>query len=468
MRISGKELNATEGPLLGKIIRYVIPLMLTHMLQVFYSVADMMVVDLSNEADAVGAVGTTIPFVNLIINLCIGFATGTTVVLGHALGARDEEGSSRTVHTSVLLSLGLGIIGAVIGISLSRPILSVMGATGSVLDLATTYINIYLLGLPFIAVSTYIAAIFRTVGKANIPLYGALVCGAVNLGMNIFFIKVCSMSVDGVALATLIANVLSTVIYMFFILREKGSCRLSFKKLCFDRKIAKKIFKAGLPVGMQSTLMSLCNMYVQSSVLAINNLLTPEGATFQPVIKGDSAVANLEYLAYSGVSACFSASIVFTGQNYGAKKIERIPRVYGICTLLSVSITALLCGIMLLLNEPLLSLYGVYKGAEGTAEALAYNSAMTRFMLCTFSKIIVAVSEVGVGCSRGLGKATAPTVIDLACQGIFPVLWCLTIFPAFETLVALYLLYPVSRALSAISQTLLANISLKKCKASFT
>ena len=455
MNIKGKS-DITEGKMFFKIVKYVIPLMLTHMLQVFYSIADMMVVDLSGSQDAVGAIGTTVPFVNLIINLCIGFATGTTVVLGYSLGAKNDEKSAKTVHTSLVLAGVLGLLGAALGISLAHPLLSLMGAQGQVLELAVLYIRIYLGALPFIAVSTYVAAIFRAMGNGQVPLWTALSCGAINLGLNVFFVKGCGMSVDGVATATFISNFISTVIYLYFLAIERGCCRFSFRKLSFDKKIAGEIFKAGLPVGVQSSLMSLCNMYVQSSVLSLNNLLTPEGAAFQPIIKGDSAVTNLEYLAQSGIVATSSAAIVFTSRHRGARKPERIPRLIFICAAISFGLTAFFCGMMLLFNKPLLSLYGVENGVVGSAEALGYNTALMRLLICTCSFLFSAVSEISVGCSRGLGSSTLPTVIDFVCQGMIPVLWCAVAFPLLPTAVMLYLLYPISRIISAIGQSALA------------
>ncbi len=381
MAKSSKALVLTEGNILSKIIVYAIPLMLTHLLQFFYSSADMMIVELSTEADAVGAIGTTLPFVNLILNICMGFATGTTVVVGKRIGTGDTDGISRAVHTSVLLSAIFGLCTGGLGIAIARPVLILMHTEGRLLDLAVTYICIYFAGLPFIAISTYIGAIIRAKGDSATPLWVTSLCGGLNLVLNLFFVVLCKMSVDGVAIATLISNMISTFIFLICLYRSKGPCAFRIKKLAIEGAAAKEIVRAGLPIGIQGSMMSLCNMYFQSSILLVNNLVTPDGAPFQPVIKGNSAVANMEEIAYAGTSSVFQSAIVFTSQNEGAGRYDRIKRIFGWCILVTTLITSCFSLAILVFNRPLLSLYGVHALTDGSVEAIAYSAAMKRIYL---------------------------------------------------------------------------------------
>ena len=208
---SSKKIEMTEGPLFGKILTFVLPLMITNLLQVFYNAADMVVVSLSNEPDAVGAIGMTGSFINLVLNVLMGFATGANVVIARHIGAKEEDKVSRAVHTSVILSVGFGIISGIIGIIISRPVLSIIGADGRLLMLAVRYTIIYFAGAPFISATNYLIAIFRAKGDTKTPLAILSVSGLCNVVLNLLFVLVLGFSVEGVALATTIANAVSAV-----------------------------------------------------------------------------------------------------------------------------------------------------------------------------------------------------------------------------------------------------------------
>ena len=259
-----KNINMTEGPLLGKIIIFVLPLMASNLLQVLYNSADMMVVSLSHEPDAVGAIGTTGSLINLIVNLFIGFATGTNVILGQNLGAKDDRQASKTVHTSLVLSVVLGLLASVVGILFSGPILRLMGAEDKLLDLAITYTQIYFIGVPFASVTNYAVAIFRAKGDTKTPLYVLAVSGVINVLLNLFFVMVCGLSVEGVAIATAVANMLSAAVLLFILSRDEGPCRFSFRGLGIDNKAILRILKIGLPAAIQGALFSI---YRKSALL---------------------------------------------------------------------------------------------------------------------------------------------------------------------------------------------------------
>lgn len=438
----------TEGPLFGKIFLFAVPLIITNLLQMLYNAADMMVVSLSSEPDAVGAIGMTGAFINLVLNVFVGFSTGANVMVAKYLGAKDDENASRTTHTAIVMSVIFGVASAVIGLFISRPILSLMGARGKLLDLATTYTLIYFCGVPFVSVANYFISIFRAKGDTRTPLYILSITGILNVGLNLFFVLVCGLSVEGVALATSIANVVSVIFLALKLSRDEGPCRFSFKKLCFDRKAFRDILRIGLPAGVQGSLFSISNMLIQSSILRMNAILAPAQSGFEPVVNGNAAAANLEGFAYTAQNTIYQAAITFTSQNAGAKKHKRIYRIMGCCYLLGACVATTFALTMFFLREPLLALYGIREAAAGTLEQIAFNTAVTRMTFIFVPYIVISLMEVGCGIVRGLGKSISSTIISLLGACAFRVVWILFVFNNFPSLEIIYISYPISWVLT--------------------
>ncbi|MBQ9802923.1 MAG: MATE family efflux transporter [Clostridia bacterium] len=452
----------TEGPLFGKILLFILPLMATNLLQTFYNAADMMVVGLSSEPDAVGAIGITGAFINLVLNIFVGFATGANVVVARHLGAREDDRTSRTVHTALAISLLFGSASMILGLFISRPVLAMMGADCKLLDLATLYTQIYFAGVPFLALTNYLIAIFRAKGDTKTPLYVLAAAGLLNVVLNLFFVLVCDMSVEGVALATSISNLTSALLLLFKLSRDAGPCRFRFKKLCIDRSAFKKIVYIGVPAGVQGSLFSLSNMLIQSSILQINNAMCPPTGTYQPVVKGNSAAANLEGFAYTAENSVYQGAITFTSQNTGAAKYERVWRVMLCCYAITLCVSLLFGGTIFLLKEPLLALYDVAPGAAGSLEQIAYDAACTRIIYLLIPYFLIAFMEVGCGVVRGLGKSMSSAVISLLGACVLRVVWIFTVFRANPTLEVIYFSYPLSWALTAIAQFLCAALALRQ------
>ncbi len=452
----------TEGKIFGKMIYFILPLMLTNLLQTFYNAADMMVVSLSGEADAVGAIGTTGSVITLVVNIFIGFSTGTGVLVARHLGSKNDRGVSRTVHTSVLLSVILGVLGAVVGIIFARPLLVWMGADAKLLDLATTYTFIYFLGVPFISLTNYALQIIRAKGDTRTPLIVLGISGLVNVLFNLFFVLACGMSVEGVALATAIANALSAVTLLLVLNRDDGPCHFELRWLSIDRDSLKNIVAIGLPAGIQSALFSISNIIIASSLLTVNDLMTPEGANFEPVISGNAAVANLNGFVYTATNSVYLASITFTSQNVGAKKYSRIPRVMACAFAITMSVGIFLSTLILVLHRPLLSLYGVEGGAEGTLEHIAYQTAYTKILIETMPYFLLAFMEVGSGIMRGMGKSLTTTVITLIGTCLLRIVWIYTVFAAYQNVAAIYLSYPISWFVTGVVQLAFAIVIVRK------
>ncbi len=452
---SSKSMNMTEGPIFSKMLVFIIPLMITNLLQVLYNAADMVVVSLSSEPDAVGAIGLTGSFINLIINIFFGFATGANVVVARHLGAREDDRASRATHTALVMAVIFGFISVGVGFIISRPVLSLMGAEGKLLELATTYTYIYFLGAPFIALTNYLIAIFRAKGDTRTPLVILSLSGLANVLLNLFFVLFCGLSVEGVAIATAISNVVSAFFLLVMLSRSEDACKFSFKRLCLDRQAFKDILYIGLPAGIQGSLFSLSNMLMQSSILQVNNAIAPPATSeFAPIVRGNSAAANLETFIYTAQNSAYQAVITFTSQNAGAQSYKRIYRVMGWGYLISVLISVFTSLILFVARNPLLALYNVSDAAVGTLEHIAYEGAMLRFYYVFVPYFIISLMEVGCGLVRGLGKAISSTVISLIGAGVFRVAWIFTVFKyvfaktcdtnPLEALISIYVSYPIS------------------------
>lgn len=431
----------TEGPLFSKILIFVLPMMATNLLQVAYNAADMMVVSLSSEANSVGAIGLTGPFVNLILNLFIGFAVGANVVIAKHIGAKEGGLASRVVHSSLILAVILGVFGCLIGLLVSRPVLALLGAEGNLLDLATLYTRVYFLGAPFVALTNYAVAIFRAKGDTKTPLYILTASGLVNVILNLIFVLIFGMSVDGVALATVISNVMSSVLLILCLSRSDDDCRFEWKKLGMDRRSLRDIIRVGLPAGIQSALFSFSNMMIQSSILRVNDILAP-GSVYEPVVDANAAVSNLNGFIYTATNSVCQASVAFTSQNVGAGRYDRVKKVLINCYAITITVGLIASSLIMILNRPLLSLYGIHDG-EGLA-AIAYESAMIKMSCETLPYFILAFMEVGCGVLRGLGRSMTSAVVSLIGACLLRVVWLLTVFEYFLTLESIYISYPVS------------------------
>ncbi|MCR5808220.1 MAG: MATE family efflux transporter [Clostridiales bacterium] len=435
-----KEIDMLNGPLLGKVFLFALPLVITNMLQVLYNAADMIVAGMSNVKGAIGSIGTTTAMINLILNVFMGFSVGTNVVVARNIGKNDPEATGAAVHSSLIVGLITGVFCGILGQAVCRPVLRLLGDQGHILDLATLYTRIYFAGVPFIALSNYLIAIFRAKGDTATPLVILAGTGLLNVLMNLFFVLVCGMSVDGVALATVLANVASTLLLGLTLMRDKGVCRLDLKKLRLDREAVREIIRDGLPAGVQGALFSLSNMLIQSTVIGINNRVCPGGSD---VIDGNAAAGNLEGFAYVATNSVYQASVSFTSQNYGAAKYKRIREVMRSCYFVTGMIAIAVAGILLIFHKPLLSLYSL--------GSLSEETAMLRMKIMLTPYFTLAFMEVGSGVLRGLGRSTTSTAISLIGSCVFRVIWIMTVVKLVDELWIVYLSYPISWSLTAIT-----------------
>ena len=459
-----KKKDLTTGPLFTKMLLFILPVLASNLLQILYNAADMMIVGLSSESNAVGAIGTTSPIIHLVVNVFIGISTGANVMIARHLGEKNEHTVSRSVHTAIAMSVIFGAASAAVGFFCCEPLLLLMGAKEDLLQLATLYTKIYFLGVPFISISNYAIAIFRAKGDTRTPLTVLSLTGLLNVALNLFFVLVCDLSVEGVALATSIANIANAVVLIFLLTREQGPCRFSFKRLCLDKKSFIEIVHIGIPSGIQSALFSLSNILIQSSILRVNNAFMVQGNDYQPIVNGNAAAANLESFVFTAINAVHLATVTFTGQNAGAKKPSRVWRVLWLGLACSLAVTVLFTATIFLLHVPLFALYGVKDGAVGSLEHIAFDAARQRILYHLLPLVIYACFDTANAVARGLKKAITATVISLIGTCALRVLWILTVFEYYENLVSIYLSYPISWLFTAIPTFILALTALKKLK----
>lgn len=461
MKTIAKKTDMTEGKIFGKFVSYALPFMFTNLLQVLYNAADVIVVGLSSEPDAVGAVGTTSAFINLIVGLYTGTSVGAEVVISRAIGRRDDEETSRATHTAIVFGLLFGVVCGIVGFFIARPILAAMGNSGKLLSLASTYTRIYFLGTPVVALTNLAVAVLHAEGDSRTPFIVLTIAGIANVVLNLFFVLVCGMSVEGVAIATVASNAISAVVLLVKLFREKSVCRLHIKKMRIHGKTLGKIVKVGLPAAVQSSLFSISNMLIQSSIVSVNNSLAGENAEYQPVVKANSAGTGIESFLYTAIDSVGKAAVSFVGQNSGAGKTDRLWKFLKISYAISFVLGVALPALALLLRNPLLALYGIRPATEGLA-GIAYEAAITRMLVMFVPYFTIAFMQLGSGILQGLGKAVVASVTSLIGACVFRVVWIFTAFAAEPTLFMIYVSYPISWALVAGTHFVVILRTLKR------
>ena len=447
--IQKTQMDMTTGSLFINILRFILPLMATNLLQQLYHSADIMIAGMSHEPDAVGAIGSTGSFLALIRNVFIGLSVGANVVVARHIGANDQDKTSRAIHTSICMSLLFGIAGVIVGIALTRPVLIGMGYTGNLLKLAVRYSYIYLACLPFLSLTNFLAAILQAQGNTRSSLCIFTSTGMLNILLNLFFVKIVGLSVEGVAIATAIANLVSAVAFWIYISQKGGSCKIRFSKLRMHRDEFTDIFWVGFPAGVQSALFSLSNIIIQSSILQVNNAVTPTNSAYAPVIKGNSAAQDIETFIFQALAATTVCAGAFTAQNVGAGNYRRVRKAFGEIIWVSIVIALLMSAGAILFRNPLLALYGV-KNAQDPLSVIAYDAAITRIWWKWPTFCIYAIMNACAGAIRGLGKSSLSAMISIFTTCIFRVVWIYTVFKHFGNLESIFISYPISWLLSVL------------------
>lgn len=430
------EMDMCSGPLLGKILVYAIPLMLSGILQLLFNAADVIVVGRFAGHESLAAVGSTSALINLLINVFIGLSIGANVLVAQYFGAGKEKEVQDTVHTAITISLICGLALVFLGIFAAGPLLKIMGTPDDVLEKAILYMRVYFTGMPVLMLYNFGAAILRAVGDTKRPLYFLIAAGVVNVILNLGFVILLHMGVAGVALATVLSQCISAVLVCRCLMKSDSAYRLDLSRLGVRWRTLKRIAQIGLPAGFQGAVFSVSNVLIQSSINAFDSV----------AMAGSTASANLEGFVYNAMNAVYQTNLSFTSQNLGGGKFERINRILLLCLGVVTVVGVVMGGGFALLGPQLLRIY------SSDPEVIRFG--MVRLTIICGMYFICGWMDVLVGSLRGLGSSVIPMVVSLAGACGLRIVWIFTVFQWHHSLNVLYLSYPVTWAVTAAAHLL--------------
>lgn len=430
-----QKLDMLNGSIWNKLPVFALPIAATGILEQLFNASDIAIVGNFAQTDktaAVAAVGANSPIIGLILNLFIGIALGANVVIANAIGRDDKQTVQKAVHTSMVVSVIGGVLVAIIGELIAEPLLTVLNVPDDVLELALLYLRIYFLGMPVILLYNFEAAIFRSIGETKMPLIALTLSGILNVLLNLFFVIVLKMSVNGVATATVLANIVSAGILYIKLVKSDKYIKVEFKKLRIDGKVFAKIMQIGLPAGIQSAVFAVANIVIQG---AINSLGTV-------VIAASSAAFNIEIIAYNVMNSFSQACTTFVGQNFGANKIDRCKKTLFLCLIEDAIASGTAILIVLITGKFLLSIF------NNNPEVIEIG--YTRLVIIFIAYIFSMLYEVMSGYLRGFGFSLVPAILTTVGVCVLRIIWINTVFPANRTFVTIMTAYPVSLATTAL------------------
>lgn len=428
--------SMTEGSLWNKILGFAFPLALTGILQQMFNAADIAVVgnftgDLGEACMA--AVGANTPIINFIVNGFLGISLGTNVVIANAVGSKDDETVKKAVHTSMIVAVIGGILVALLGELLAEPILRSQNIADDSVNMAILYFRIYIAGTPVILLYNFEAAIFRGIGNTRMPFIALVISGVINIGLNIFFVVFMHRTVDGVATATVISNMISGIILLLFLRKSKTPARFDEKRLKVDWPILGKIVKIGIPASLQACVFSAANIIIQS---AINGLGTVVAAA-------SSAAFNIEIFSYYVLNSFGQACTTITGQNYGAKKIDRCKKTLKLCLLEGIVIEGLMVATLLICGKNLISIF--------TDNPELVEIGYIRVLFITTAHLFSLFYDVMSGYMRGYGISLSPALVTMFCICGIRIFWIYTVFEKFRSFQTIMTVYPISLGTTAVA-----------------
>ena len=428
--------DLTQGNLLKQILMFTLPIIATGVLQLLFNTADLIVVKSASET-ASGAVSATHALNNLTVNLIMGISIGAGVLVAKYFGANDKKGLYEVVHTSFPTAFFGGLIFGAIGFIFARKLLELLNTPADMIDQSTTYIRIIFCGAPFNVVYNFGASILRSVGNTRKPLLYLTIAGITNVLLNMFFVFVCKLDVEGVALATIISQLLSAILVVRQLTKVDGPHKLNLKEMKIYPQQLKKMICIGLPAGIQGAMFSISNILIQSSINSFDSL----------VVTANGASHNIEGYVYTCMNSFHQTAVAFVGQHVGANKHKRILKIALTCVACVVTVGLILGFGAYMMGEPLLRLL-INKNIVD--QALEFG--LLRLSIIGVTYCLCGFMDVMCGVLRGMGKSTEPMLMTIACVCGLRILWIYTVFAQHHTLQILYLSYPISWAVCVVFQ----------------
>ena len=427
-------IEMTSGSIWRNLLVFSLPLILAQVLQVLFNLSDVAVAGKFADYKALGAVGSTSLLVSLFIGFLLGMGNGVNVCAARRLGAGDARGTERTVCSSFVMCVLIGVVVGVLCFVFSRPLLELLRTKDEFIDGAELYLKIYALGMPAMGIFNFGNGVLSASGETKRPLTYLTIAGVLNVILNLFFVIVCGKAADGVAIASVISEYLSAFLIVRHLVMRRDSCRLRFSRAYIDTDCCRSVLMLGIPSGIQSAIFAVANLFVQSGVNSFDAML----------VSGNSAAANADTLIYNVMAAFYVGCPSFVSRNLGAGKHDRVKKSYIVGLVYSFAVGALLGGLLLIFGREFLSVFA--------NEPEVIECGMERIHIMGWSYALSAFMDCTIAASRGIGKTVVPTVIVILGSCVFRVAWVYTVFAYFRTITSLYLLYSFSWVITATAE----------------
>lgn len=425
------QMDMLHGGLVKNILLFALPVAASSILQQLFNSADVAVVGRFCGSQAMAAVGGNSSVTTLLINLFVGLSVGANVVIANFIGQRDMKKIQTSVHTVMMMAVISGIFLMVLGVFIAKPILHIMNTPKDVIDLATVYLRIYFLGMPFLMIYNFGSAILRSVGDTKRPMYVLMISGVINVCLNLVLVIVFNLNVIGVAIATVIADAVSALVIVYFLTHHNSIVKLDLQKLGLEREHVIRVVKIGAPAGIQGMVFSLSNVCIQT---AINGY----GAS---AIAGSAAALNFELFTYFMTSSFSQAAVTFISQNFGAGQFERCKKIFRISVLLGVLFTSIMSIVFIIGRKFFIRFY--------TMDDAVIEYALIRMMHVEILACLPVLYEVGAAALRGIGYSLLPAILTLFGSCVFRFVWVYTVFAKFQSYEVLMNVYPVTWVITA-------------------
>ena len=422
--MKAKEMDMLHGGLAGKLILFAIPLAFSSILQQLFNSADVAVVGRFAGSAALAAVGSCVALVGIFVNLIVGLSVGPNAALANLIGQGQRERISGMVHTILTFGITLGVVLMGLGFLTARTVLEASGTPESVINEALLYIRIYFIGVPFMTIYNFGAAILRSYGDTKRPMYYLIISGTVNVVLNLIFVIGFGLGVEGVAISTSVSNMLSTAMVLTHLYRKEDEFQFRFHKMCVIWKDLKRILMIGIPAGIQGAIFSVSNVFIQSGINTFG----------EDAIAGSSLALNFEYFTYDIGSAFAQAAVTFTSQNFGAGNLKRCKKIFWLCLIFGVGFTEILSIIFMIWDDFFVSIYTI-------SDAVAVYGLIRMHHVCSMEGL-TATYEVESAALRGLEKSLEPSIITILGTVVFRMIWMATVFkwiPTYEMLMNVYI-----------------------------
>lgn len=422
--MKAKEMDMLHGGLAGKLILFAIPLAFSSILQQLFNSADVAVVGRFAGSAALAAVGSCVALVGIFVNLIVGLSVGPNAALANLIGQGQRERISGMVHTILTFGIALGVVLMGLGFLTARTVLEASGTPESVINEALLYIRIYFIGVPFMTIYNFGAAILRSYGDTKRPMYYLIISGTVNVVLNLVFVIGFDLGVEGVAISTSVSNMLSTAMVLTHLYRKEDEFQFRFHKMCVIWKDLKRILMIGIPAGIQGAIFAVSNVFIQSGINTFG----------EDAIAGSSLALNFEYFTYDIGSAFAQAAVTFTSQNFGAGNLKRCKKIFWLCLIFGVGFTEILSIIFMIWDDFFVSIYTI-------SDAVAVYGLIRMHHVCSMEGL-TATYEVESAALRGMGKSLEPSVITILGTVVFRMIWMATVFkwiPTYDMLMNVYI-----------------------------